>query len=203
MKNIKTEVKFSEDEMEELYVAGWLHDFGKVSTPEYIMNKSTKLEGFYDKIEFVKMKLEILKRDKIINFYNENFDFQSIDKKLLHEIAQIEDDIKFLENCNIGGEFMESNLKNRVVNISEEKINIKGEQINLLSKEEVNYLNISKGTLSEEDRKIMNQHVELTYELLDKLPYPKHLSKVPFFAGCHHEKINGQGLLVSKTLITF
>ena len=64
---------------------------------------------------------------------------------------------------------------------------------NILSLEEVDFLTISRGTLSEDDRIIMNRHVEVTYELLDKLPYPKHLNKVPFYAGCHHEKINGKG----------
>ena len=63
----------------------------------------------------------------------------------------------------------------------------------MLSKEEEENLSISKGTLSESDRKIMNEHVSLSYELLDKLPYPSHLQKVPFYAGCHHEKIDGSG----------
>ena len=39
----------------------------------------------------------------------------------------------------------------------------------------------------------MENHVSLTYTLLNKLPYPKHLKNVPFYAGCHHEKINGEG----------
>ena len=184
--------KFNEDEMEELYVAGWLHDFGKVSTPEHIMNKSTKLEGFYDKIEFIKLKLEILKRDKKIELYNQSSK-QNIEENSVEAINKINKDITFLEKCNIGGEYMEDDLKNRVVEISKQKINIDGERKNLLSSKEVEYLNITKGTLSQEDFVIMKQHVELTYELLDKLPYPKHLKKVPFYAGCHHEKINGKG----------
>ena len=39
----------------------------------------------------------------------------------------------------------------------------------------------------------METHVSLTYTLLDKLPYPEHLEQVPFYAGCHHEKLNGEG----------
>ena len=58
---------------------------------------------------------------------------------------------------------------------------------------EVDFLTISRGTLSEEDRQIMENHVSLSYELLDKLPYPEHLKQVPFYAGCHHEKLNGEG----------
>ena len=63
----------------------------------------------------------------------------------------------------------------------------------MLDEEEIDFLTISKGTLSNKDRKIMEDHVVLTYELLNKLPYPDHLKQVPFYAGCHHEKINGKG----------
>ena len=59
---------FSDDELDEIYVAGWLHDFGKVATPEYIMGKSTKLEGLYDKIDEIKFRFEILKRDIEIEY---------------------------------------------------------------------------------------------------------------------------------------
>ena len=61
---------FSDDEMDELYVAAWLHDFGKVATPDHIMNKSTKVcQGLYDKIDQVKLRFEILKRDIMIDIY--------------------------------------------------------------------------------------------------------------------------------------
>ena len=193
--NDKTEkyldFEFTEDQMEELYVAGWLHDFGKVSTPEYVMNKSTKLEGLYDKIDFIKMKLEILKRDKEIEFYKES---NEKNRDNLDEVLNnINNDISFLEKCNIGGEFMDSEHKDRIVEISKQKININGTEKNLLSDKEVEYLSISRGTLSYEDFEVMKKHVVLTYELLDKLPYPKHLEQVPFYAACHHEKLNGKG----------
>ena len=89
---------FSEDELDELYVAGWLHDFGKVATPEYIMGKSTKLEGLYDKIDEIKFRFEILKRDIEIEYYKQaikesSFDKQSIKSKL----ESMNDDLKFLQ----------------------------------------------------------------------------------------------------------
>tara|TARA_Y100000996_G_scaffold402114_1_gene373755 strand:- start:484 stop:1362 length:879 start_codon:yes stop_codon:yes gene_type:complete len=183
--------QFSEDEMEELYVAGWLHDFGKVSTPEYVMNKSTKLEGLYDKIEFVKLKLELLKKDKELDFYKEPNKNNKI--KLQNDLDKINDDILFLENCNIGGETMDSRHIDRIQKISKQKITINNIEQNLLTEKEVEYLSISRGTLSYEDFEIMKKHVVLTYELLDKLPYPKHLKQVPFYAACHHEKLNGEG----------
>ena len=189
--------KFSEDEMEELYVAGWLHDFGKVATPEHIMNKSTKLECLFDKIDLIIMKFEILKRDKSIEFYKKMIlnpnDENELRKNMIKEIESINNDLNFLKDCNIGGEFMSDEMKKRVEDISSQKIYVEDKERNILSNSEKENLQISKGTLSNDDRQVMNKHVSLSYELLNKLPYPKHLKQVPFYAGCHHEKIDGSG----------
>ena len=186
--------KFNDEEMEELYVAGWLHDFGKVATPEYVMNKSTKLEGLYDKIDHIKIRFEVLKRDVKIKYYDlMNEKNEDLSDEMNEKIKQIEDDCLFLEECNIGGESFSENLKDRVKKIAENKIFYNGDYINILSKEEVDFLTLERGTLNSNEMKVMQDHVSLTYELLDKLPYPKHLKQVPFYAGCHHEKINGEG----------
>ena len=186
--------KFSDDELDEIYVAGWLHDFGKVATPESIMNKATKLEGLYDKIEQVKLRFEILKKDVEIEFYKNkikeiDLNSESIDSKL----KKIDGDFDFLKKSNIGGEFMSDTLRKRVEDISNYKIMLNNEQVSILDDDEVEFLTIPKGTLSKNDRKIMEDHVVLTFDLLSKLPYPDHLKNVPFYAGCHHEKINGKG----------
>ncbi len=186
--------RFNDEEMEELYVAGWLHDFGKVATPEYVMNKSTKLEGLYDKIDHIKIRFEVLKRDIKIKYYDlmheKNKDLKD---EMNKKIAKVDQDCKFLEECNVGGEFFTDELKQRVEKISEYKIYFNDSYMNILTEEEVDFLTLKRGTLSNSEMQVMQGHVSLTYELLDKLPYPKHLSKVPFYAGCHHEKINGKG----------
>ena len=185
---------FSEDEMDELDVAGWLHDFGKVATPDHIMNKSTKLEGLFDKIDQIKLRFEILKRDVELDFYKKQIDGNEIDKEVLNsKIQKINDDFSFLEKSNVGGEFMSEDLQKKVYDIAEKTINLNDKSMKILSEAEVDFLTISKGTLSKKDREVMENHVSLTYQLLDKLPYPDHLKQVPFYAGCHHEKINGEG----------
>jgi len=185
---------FTEDQLDELYVAGWLHDFGKVATPEYIMNKSTKLEGLYDKIDEIKFRFEILKRDIELDFYKNKINDLNIDKKLVDsDLQKIKDDVLFLEKSNMGGEFMPKELQKRIYEIGKRTINIDSKLKPILTDEEIDFLTISKGTLSKKDRKIMEDHVVLTYELLNKLPYPDHLKQVPFYAGCHHEKIDGSG----------
>ena len=187
--------KFNEEEMEELFVAGWLHDFGKVATPEHVMNKSTKLEGLYDKIDQIKVRFEVLKRDIKIKYYDliyKNND-KSLKNKMNEEINKANNDLEFIIKCNTGGEFFSDELKERVKNISKNKIYFNEKFQNILTDEEVDFLTLERGTLSKKERQIMEDHVSLTYELLDKLPYPKHLNNVPFYAGCHHEKINGEG----------
>ena len=101
--------------------------------------------------------------------------------------------ILFLEKSNLGGEYMSKELQNKVYEIAKNKITIDNELQPILSDKEVDFLTISRGTLSEEDRQIMENHVSLSYELLDVFPYPEHLKQVPFYAGCHHEKLNGEG----------
>ena len=187
--------KFNEEEMEELFVAGWLHDFGKVATPEHVMNKSTKLEGLYDKIDHIKVRFEVLKRDIKIKYYDliYNHNNKSLKNKMNEEINKADNDLEFIIKCNTGGEFFSDELKERVKNISKNKIYFNGKFQNILTEEEIDFLTLERGTLSKKERQIMENHVSLTYELLDKLPYPKHLNNVPFYAGCHHEKINGEG----------
>jgi len=185
---------FSDDELDELYVAGWLHDFGKVATPEHIMGKSTKLEGLYDKIDEIKFRFEILKRDIEIEYYKAEIKTSNIKKESINDkLESLNDDLNFLEKSNIGGEFMSDELKQRIVEIAKKTITINGKEKVILNNDEIDFLSISRGTLSQKDRKIMEDHVVLTYDLLSKLPYPDHLKRVPFYAGCHHEKINGKG----------
>ena len=185
---------FSDDEIDEIYVAGWLHDFGKVATPEYIMGKSTKLEGLYDKIDEIKFRFEILKRDIEIEFYKKAIEESNLNQESINtRLEEVNNDLNFLEKSNIGGEFMSDELKQRISEIAKQNITINGKKTPVLDENEIDFLSISRGTLSQNDRKIMEDHVVLTYDLLNKLPYPDHLKQVPFYAGCHHEKINGKG----------
>ena len=101
--------------------------------------------------------------------------------------------MKFLEQCNIGGEYMDPELQSRVISISKRKLKFHGKEQEFLSNDEVQNLNIAKGTLLPEEREIINDHIAITIEMLEQLPYPKNLKNVPEFAGGHHEKLDGTG----------
>ena len=184
------------DERYELYIAAWLHDCGKVATPPHVVDKGTKLETIFDRIELIRTRMELLKRDAEIAFLKRQLNEQAtnnFDDEFNKTIRQIEENMKFLEGCNVGGEFMKQELRERVKSIAEQKIKLYGNDRDFLSEEEVNNLNIPKGTLLPEEREIINDHIVITIEMLEQLPYPKHLKNVPEFAGGHHEKMDGTG----------
>tara|TARA_A100001037_G_scaffold303368_1_gene337179 strand:+ start:807 stop:2411 length:1605 start_codon:yes stop_codon:yes gene_type:complete len=184
------------EERYELYIAAWLHDCGKVATPPHVVDKGTKLETIFDRIELVKTRMELLKRDAEIAFLKRKLNGQNpndFDDEYKETIEQIEDNMAFLESCNVGGEFMKPELQDRVKEIGKQQINIFGKTKNFLSKNEIENLNIPKGTLLPDEREIINDHIVITIDMLEQLPYPKNLKNVPEFAGGHHEKMDGTG----------
>ena len=187
-----------EEAFYELYIAAWLHDCGKVTTPEYVVDKATKLETIYDRIETIRTRFELVKREAEVTYLKalaeDGADGAKLKEAFEARLAQLDDDRGFIAHANIGGEFMDKEHIDRVHKIS--KIQYRdwdGEEKNFLSDDEVHNLCIPKGTLTPEERKVINHHIEATIEMLEKLPFPKHLSRVPEFAGGHHERMDGKG----------
>ena len=189
-------------ELKELRIAAWMHDVGKITTPEYVVDKSTKLETIYDRINTIKMRFEVLKRDAEIELLKHKLgiaegksfeDVKTLEEAYKAKVRDIEDDFSLLETSNVGGEFMAQDKQEQVRKIGEEKIGVRGEEKFLLSEDEIKNLCIPKGTLTEKERQIINNHVVVTIKMLEKLPYPKKLRRVPEFAGGHHEKLDGTG----------
>ena len=185
----------NEEERYELYIAAWLHDCGKVATPPHVVDKGTKLETIFDRIELIKTRMEILKRDAEIAFLKRqiNGSLSDFDDEYKDTIQNINDNIKFIESCNIGGEFMKPELQEKIQTISKNRVILDNKEQNILTDDEVRNLNIAKGTLLPEERDIINDHISITIDMLEELPYPKNLKNIPEFAGGHHEKMDGTG----------
>ncbi len=207
-------INFSEQEMYELRIAAWLHDCGKVTTPEYVVDKATKLETIYDRIHTVSTRMEVVKREAEIRFLKQQLkverraDLTAEEKKkeinrlrlnYKKRISQMEDDMTFLDEVNIGGEFMSQDKKDRVQKIAKYTWNDKGERRPFLDSNEIMNLMIARGTLTHDERKVINSHITQTIKMLNQLPYPKHLRNVPEFAGGHHEKMDGTGYPMGLT----
>jgi HD-GYP domain-containing protein (c-di-GMP phosphodiesterase class II) len=187
----------SEEEMYELSIAAWLHDCGKVTTPEYVVDKSTKLETIYDRVETVRTRFEVAKRDVEIEYLKalqaEGADADALKTSFDARTAKLEDDWNFIEVANIGGEFMSDEHQARIREIADMTWQNNGKTEKFLSENEVYNLCIARGTLTTEEREVINNHIVMTVEMLEQLPFPKHLKKVPEYAGGHHEKMDGTG----------
>ena len=193
----------TEDERYELYLAGWLHDCGKVATPPHVVDKGMKLETITDRIEVMDTRFEVLKRDaeiaklkkqiELMTKGSVNGEIKTLEEDLTTRIEELSLDQTFIQKTNRGGEFMEEEDQKRVTDIGNYKWNLEGEETNFFDEKDVRNLQIPKGTLLPEEREIINDHIVITIDMLNKLPYPKNLRKIPEFAGGHHEKLDGTG----------
>ena len=194
--------RLSDDDRYELSIAAWLHDCGKITTPEYVVDKSTKLETIYDRIETIDTRFEILKRDAEIAMLKQQLtaleqgetpDKTAMQAALRDTLRELDEELDFLHLSNTGGEFMAEADQQRVREIAKRQWHHNGEAIPLLTENEVYNLCIAKGTLTPEEREVINNHIVATIKMLEALPFPKHLRNVPEFAGGHHEKMDGSG----------
>ncbi|WP_299690983.1 HD domain-containing phosphohydrolase [uncultured Vibrio sp.] len=242
--------KFENDnERREFRIAAWLHDCGKITTPEHIVDKGTKLEASYNRIHEVRTRFEVLWRDAEIAALRKQLEghlsAQQITDELTATKRQLQDDFAFIAESNVGGEFMSDDKVARIRSIAEttwtrnfddqlglspiealktvSKTNLpateqllsdKPEHIvkrdrplefdprhnikmdvpeHLYNLGEVYNLSIARGTLTAEDRFKINEHMVSTIKMLENLPFPKELSRVPRYASTHHETLKGTG----------
>jgi HD-GYP domain-containing protein (c-di-GMP phosphodiesterase class II) len=198
------EFSMSDRDRYELKIAGLLHDCGKVTTPVHVVDKATKLETIYDRINLVETRFEVLKRDAEIAALREQAalaaqgapqaERDAAVARLAGRLRQLDDDRAFLKTCNVGGEAMRDEDIARVQRIAQYRwTDPAGRDAPFLSDDELKNLTIRAGTLTPEERKIINNHIVSTINMLEALPWPKHLKNVPEYAGGHHERMDGKG----------
>ncbi len=240
----------TEDEWHEFRVGAWLHDCGKITTPEYVIDKATKLETIYNRIHEVRMRFEVLLRDAHIARLKDVADGGDAN----HARAifdgrkkQLADDFAFIAECNIGAENMSPAQKDRIAQIGkatwlrhfDDRLGLAHEELlrrqsmpyqplpasqalladqpfhligrgagdvpdpsfgfkvdvpeHLYNHGEIYNLNVRQGTLTAEDRYKINEHMIHGIMMLERMPFPKALRRVPEYAGTHHETLTGTG----------
>ena len=243
--------RLNTDQWEEIRIASWLHDCGKVITPADIIDKATKLECIYNRIHEIRMRFELLKSYADKDYWHGLYlgkDKDQLKKELSDKKKTLNNEFAFVAKCNIGGEFMSDKAVEQLQKISKRKwlrtiddtlglaeieltqyenrkppLNLPVEENLLADKQEhiiknntnnteheqfgftmqqpenkrnngeLYNLNIRKGTLTEEDRYIINSHITHTIKMLSALPFPKHMNNIVEIAGNHHERIKGGG----------
>jgi hypothetical protein len=168
-----------------------------------VVDKATKLQTIFDRIALVDTRFEILKRDAEIARLKARLDspdnrageWERADRELRARLRQIEEDRQFLRFSNFGAEAMREEDQKRVRDISKAYRwrDVDGNDADFLTADEVNNLTIRSGTLTQEERRIINHHIEVTIKMLESLPWPKHLKNVAEYAGGHHERMDGKG----------
>ncbi|MBW3695643.1 HD domain-containing protein [Vibrio sp. T187] len=235
---------------EELNLASWLHDCGKVTTPEYVVDKATKLETIYDRIHEVRMRFELLKVQAESDYWqaiSQGQDTQEQKAILEQTQAELDEEFAFIAECNLGSEDMEDSKVERLNKIAsrtwkrtlddqlgvswiekqrhETKAYLPKMEPLLADRDvhripwqqgfspmdvwkedfvltpgavkynrgELHNLSIRRGTLNDEERFMINDHIIQTLSMLERLPYPEHLKNIPSIAGGHHERVDGKG----------
>ena len=196
--------RMDERDRYELKIAGLLHDCGKVTTPVHVVDKATKLQTLFDRVHLIDTRFEVLKRDAEIHALRKQLDLrQEVDaaadaniwQDYHEEVRILDDDREFLRKANTGGEAMnEADLQRvRDIGSSRKWRNVDAVETEFLTADEVVNLTIRAGTLTLKERDIINHHIVATIRMLEQLPWPRHLTKVPEYAGGHHERMDGKG----------
>ncbi len=187
----------------EIDIAGWLHDCGKIATPDHIIEKSKKLQTIFDRIEFVNAKFEIVAKDieiayqsKIINALQKGntIEVQQLKTSMDRELKQLKLDRSFIQKVNVGGEYLSDQDIESIDQVSKSyQLAIEGVATSVLNENEVENLKIRRGTLTDAEKEIMKNHMVITMDILETLPFPKHLQNVTEYALGHHETMDGKG----------
>ena len=198
------EFRMDERDRYELKIAGLLHDCGKITTPVHVVDKATKLQTLFDRIHLIDTRFEVLKRDAELHALRRQLALRPcVDPQAEAEssaecqaaIESLDADREFLRARNIGGETTSEAALQRLREISRQRVwrDVSGSEAEFLTADELENLSIRAGTLTSTERQIINQHIVTTIRMLENLPWPKHLKRVPEYAGGHHERMDGKG----------
>ncbi|HEY4135096.1 MAG TPA: HD domain-containing phosphohydrolase [Alphaproteobacteria bacterium] len=240
------------DQREALRIGSWLHDCGKITTPEYVVDKATKLETIYNRIHEVRTRFEVVKREFEIAALRGRLagqDIAEVERDVAAFNAEADADFAFVAECNVGDEFMAPERVERLKRVAERRwVRTLDDRLGLSHEEfqranrtpspalpvmerllddrpehivtrapsevmpednpwgfklrapahrynmgELYNLSVGYGTLTEEERYKINDHIVQTIVMLESLPFPRQLAAVPEIAGGHHERMDGGG----------
>ena len=193
-------VEFSQERLEQLVMAGWLHDIGKVATPLEVMNKATRLDS---RLELVLQRFEYIYQISATDWFRERFTLlgcgavpalEELDERCRREMGEIDEARAIIIKANDPSTFIDDQLAGKLADIaSRTYLDKTGSRKPFLSREELDALTVKKGTLTDKERGVMEDHVIITARMLEKIPFIRKYARVPEFSSMHHEHLDGKG----------
>lgn len=190
--------RLTDKDRHELRIAALMHDCGKITTPVHVVDKATKLQTIFDRIELVETRFEVLRQESLVSMWRriaEGMGREEAEAEHERFCQQLAVDRDSVRRANIGGERMSDDDVRAIEAIASRYAwrDKNGEAQPFLSANELENLTIRAGTLTGAERQIINHHIVATIRMLEQLPWPKHLKNVPEYAGGHHERMDGKG----------
>jgi HD-GYP domain-containing protein (c-di-GMP phosphodiesterase class II) len=204
-----SDIRLDYDEMNELRIAAWMHDVGKISTPEHIVDKASRLETIYDRIGLIRTRWQVIRLKRLLSAERAKLEtvesrldqqqLQAIDDACRQDLEVLDDELELIETLNESTEYTPDGKIEQLQAIAQKTYEMDDENHPYLLDDELRNLSIQKGTLTSEEREIINQHAWLTRRILGCLPWPRKLRGVPEIAAAHHEKLDGSGYPLGLT----
>jgi HD-GYP domain-containing protein (c-di-GMP phosphodiesterase class II) len=188
-------VYFNEERKEQVIMAAWLHDVGKVVTPLAVLNKASKLG---DRTDFVLQRLDYIRAETDKLYWQKKFEQEKMNESLENKYNQKVDLISKARNLII-----KLNDGNSPLTVQEEEdikkyskmtyLDGHGNKKKWLTEYELDCLMIKRGTLTAEERNQIEEHVTVGKNILKAIPFMDRLKKIPDFVYMHHELLDGSG----------
>ena len=197
-----TQKHFSAEEMKQINFAALMHDIGKLATPEHILDKATKLQTLFDRINLVESHIHIIEKALHVKFLEDKLailegslkgNVHVLEEHYHAKLDVLHSAFELIQTSNQGDTPLSDETITQIQTLATQQWQIGEETYTILSTDEAHHLSTKRGTLTPEERESVNAHAKLSIEILNRLPFPKKYQQIPQISGNHHEKINGKG----------
>jgi HD-GYP domain-containing protein (c-di-GMP phosphodiesterase class II) len=197
------DLRFGPDEMMELRYASLLHDFGKVGVREHVLVKAKKL--YPADLDAIRHRVELLKRELALRAARAKLDAAvarrrgyaklaaQVDAELAAALGDLDRQLDLIVVANEPSVQAQELTEDLAAIAARVWHDADGAPRTILTPEEARVLAIPRGSLTEAERRDIQDHVVHTFEFLSRIPWTRELRRIPDIAGAHHEKLNGRG----------
>ena len=198
------ELRFSRAEMREIRYAALLHDFGKVFVREDVLRKDRKLplerearlQGRFERAHEILVARFQEARARHLTDCGPS-DFELVEKTLREQLGRERERLRAFEQAVWTANeprVLPADAPAELAQIAALRmVGADERSFALLDDEDLRFLTVPRGSLTEEERQDIESHVTYTQRFLEQIPWTRDLSRVDAIAAGHHEKLDGSG----------